>query len=459
MLLSYWLRALHALGIVNVVSLSALPPAGDAAAFAQAWTAATRAGRVLSLMYGMGFVLAFAYLLRALVRDWRIAAFGAFLLAFSGGMAMEMRIMRTELLAAACFTSAFLMLLIVAQRGERWWRPIVVGCASLLITLAMLNKIQFLFPICALPILLLPFGPRGTVPSGFWDEPRKAWLAVALAAAGALIAVYLAKDIVIAGLTTNDTATLHLPALRIGATLYWPIIAAWLGLGMAAYTIIWKAPVLELLTAVLAVIAGCMVALLALDMRYNINDVVVVLHPLEQMFMWATASTPQLAEHGAFISIDRLKFLFEAIIGVIARRTFVLSSSPRPTIFLEWFVIAATVVAIRRRDWHLVLQVAVLMATDWGIDTLSMARGLKQEYFLLTDPFAIIAAVLLIAKLTDLQRHRWTYPVGAASIVAHIAVSQAEPVKHVFRTDGPDVICKLYSPLKPIADLMACKTP
>ena len=46
------------------------------------------------------------------------------------------------------------------------------------------------------------------------------------------------------------------------------------------------------------------------------------------------------------------------------------------------------------------------MLTDWGIDTLGMARGLKQEYFLLTDPLAIIAAVLLISKLTDLRRHR-----------------------------------------------------
>ena len=63
LLLSYWLRALHALGVVHVVSLSAVPPVADASAFAQAWTAATRAGRVLSLIYAMGFVLTFAYLL------------------------------------------------------------------------------------------------------------------------------------------------------------------------------------------------------------------------------------------------------------------------------------------------------------------------------------------------------------------------------------------------------------
>jgi hypothetical protein len=56
----------HALGVVHVVSLSAVPPVADASAFAQAWTAATRAGRVLSLAYVMGFVLA--------LLSWIIAA-------------------------------------------------------------------------------------------------------------------------------------------------------------------------------------------------------------------------------------------------------------------------------------------------------------------------------------------------------------------------------------------------
>jgi hypothetical protein len=457
LLLSYWLRALHGLGIVHVVSFSALPPMSDTAGFASAWTAATRAGRVLSLLFAMGFVLSFSYLLRALVRDWRIAAVGGFLLAFSGGMAMEMRILRTELLPAACFTSALLMLMIAAQRGERWWRPAVAGLASLLITLAMLNKIQFLFLICALPVLLLPFGPRGAPHHGFWSEPRRAWPALTLAAAAALLAIYLAKDIVIFGLSTTGTAISHLPALRIGAPVYWTAIAVWIGLGMAAFAVLWKAPALEALATALAAVAGCMVALLAPDIRYDPNNVVVVFHPLEQMFTWAAGSTPQLAEGGSFVNSDRLKFLFEAVAGVVARRTFVQSSSPRPAIFLEWFVIAATVIAIRRREWPLVLQVAALMLTVWGIDTLGMARGLKQEYFILTDPLVIIAAALLIAKLTDLQRHRWTYPIGAALIVAHILVSQAEPVKHIFWTDGPEVLCGLQGYVKRLQPMPSCK--
>jgi len=453
LLLSYWLRALHALGIVKVISFNALPPVSDAAAFAQAWTAATRAGRVLSLLYATSFVVAFAYLLRAFIRDWRVAAFGAFLLAFSGGMAMEMRITRTELLPAAFFSCALLMLLVVAQRGERWWRPLLVGGASLLITLAMLNKIQFFFLICALPILLLPFGLRDTR-RGFWHEPRRAWPLLVLMLAATTVAILLAKTIVVEGFFGHGETTVARPTLEFGATFYWPAMALWLGLGMIAFAWLWRVTAVETLAAMACAVAGCMIGLLALDIRYHPNDVLVVFHPLEYMLAWAAASEAALA-HGLG---PRLQFLAEAIVGVIARRTFFLSSSPRPTIFLEWFVIAATIVAIRRREWRLVLQVAVLMLTDWGIDTLNMARGLKQEYFLMTDPLAIIAAALLVVKMADLQRQRWTYPVGAALIVAHILVSQAEPVKHVFRTEGPDVLCGLYGNAKRVEHLPICKT-
>lgn len=455
-LLSYWLRALHSLGIVHTISLSDIPPLSDAAGFARAWTGATQAGRVLSLIYAMGFVLAFSYLLRALVRDWRIAGFGGFLLAFSGGMAMEMRIIRTELLAAAFFASALLMLLIVAERGERWWRPVVVGAASLLMTLAMLNKIQFLFLICALPVLLCPFGPEVPPPQSFWSEPRRAWQAVAVWIAIALIAIYLAKDLLVTGFSGKGTG-LNLAPLRFGADIYWPAIACWIAVGMAAYARFWRVTVAETLAAMFAAVAGSMIGLLALYLRYHPGDVIVVFHPLEVMFQFAVLSDPQLST-GGILSTNHIQYLLQAIGGMLARRTFVLASSPRPTIFLEWFVIAATIIAVRRREWRLVSQVAVLMLTDWGVDTLGMARGLKQEYFLLTDPLAIIAAALLIAKLTDLQRHRWTYRAGAALIVAHILVSQAEPVKHIFRTDGPEVLCELYDNAKRVERFPVCKS-
>ena len=210
---------------------------------------------------------------------------------------------------------------------------------------------------------------------------------------------------------------------------------------MTAYGVIWRVAALEALTTAFAAVAGCMIGLLALDAQFHPDNVLVVFHPLEIMLGWASASDPRLTTGNSVFDPARLQFLVQAVAGVIARRTFILYSSPRPTIFLEWFVIAAAIIAARRRQWRLFACVAALMLVDWGVDLLGMGRRLQQGYFLFTDPLAIIAAALLIAGLKDLQQHRWTYPLGITLVVAHIVVSQAEPIKHALRSDGPQVLC------------------
>jgi hypothetical protein len=441
LLLSYWLHALRGIGLLRVDSLSGLPPTSDFSAFSAVWMPLTQAGRVLSLLLAMGLVAAFTFLLRALVRDSRIAGLGGFLFAFSGGMAMQMRTLRTELLAGGLFTIALLMLLVAARRGPSLWRPAVIGLAGALITLGMESKVQIFFLICALPVLLLPFGPAAKQEFVFWNSWRRAWPALALSAAGAALAVYLARHILFLGFSDPVHADVPLLALAISARTYWILLALWIGLGMVAYALVWHTTAIETLTAMFAALAGCMFGLLVLYADYNPDNVIVVFHPLETMLAWAAAGDPRLSAGGSLFSAAHVQFLLQAIGGVIARRTFFLQSSARPTIFLEWFVIVATVIAIRRREWRLVVAVTALMLTDWGVDLLDMGRHLQQSYFLFTDPLAIIAAALLVAQLTDLQHHRWTYRVGATLIAAHIIVSQAEPVKHIFKTGGPDVLC------------------
>jgi hypothetical protein len=463
LLLSYWLRALHAIGLVHVQAFSGVPPLRDAAGFADAWTQATRAGRVLSLIYAMAFVLAFSYLLRALVRDWRIAALGGFALAFSGGMAMQMRMLRTELLSAGLFMVALLMLMVAAVRGPRAWRPLAVGVASLLVTLALLNKVQVLFLIGALPVLLIFVGPglggaKSASPRGFWSAPSRAWLVFGASVVIAGLAAYAAKDIVLTGLTTATAPGLFFIARLHVAQIYWALLAAWLGLGMAAYAIAWRVPPLEALSAMVAAVAGCMIGLLALDARYNVANVVAVFHPLEHMAVFAGWANPQLAA-GSPLDAAHLTFLMQAAAGVLARVTFVLHPSTRPAIFIQWFVIVATVIAIRERKWRLVLPVAALMLSAWAIDTLDMGRGLKQEYFNFTDPLVIIAAALLIANLPVLQNHRWTYAAGVGLIAVHVVMSQMEPVKRLIRHDRPEVICDFYAYAARVEKFPICPKP
>jgi hypothetical protein len=388
---------------------------------------------------------------------------GGFMLAFSGGMAMQMRILRTELLSAGLFIIALLMLMVAATRGPRAWRPPVVGLASLLMTLALLNKVQVLFLIGALPVLLIFVGPdldgaKSAPPRGFWNAPSRAWTAFGASVVIAVLAAYAAKDIVLAGLTTASAPGLYFTARLQAAQIYWALLAAWLGLGMVAYAVMWRVPPLETLTAAFAAVAGCMIGVLALDARYNGAVVVAVFHPLENMAAFAGWANPQLVS-GSPLDAAHLKFLAQAAAGVLARVTFVLHPSTRPAIFVQWFVIAATAIAIRERKWRLVLPVAALILSAAAIDTLGMGRGLKQEYFNFTDPLVIIAAALLIASLAPLRNHRWTYAAGVALIAVHAVMSQIEPVKRLLRNDRPEVICDFYVYAARVEKFPTCPKP
>ena len=72
-----------------------------------------------------------------------------------------------------------------------------------------------------------------------------------------------------------------------------------------------------------------------------------------------------------------------------------------------------------------------------GIDTIGMRRGLKDEYFNFTDPFIIIAGVVLLDRMNALRFHRLAFPIGFVLIALHVVVGQAEPVKHAFARKGP----------------------
>src|SRR3954454_8057521 len=111
------------------------------AAFNAAMTSAVRAGRLLAWLTATGCVLAFAGLVRLVVRDARIALIATFAFAFSGGVAIHARILRSELLAAFPVISALLILIIVG-RSASTARPFAMALAGFLCMLGMENKVQ-----------------------------------------------------------------------------------------------------------------------------------------------------------------------------------------------------------------------------------------------------------------------------------------------------------------------------
>ncbi len=110
-----WMRLLHALGVLDVVALSQIPPASDAAGFDRVWTAAVRSTRVLSLLISLSFVAAFAFLVRRLVADWRIAIIATVMLGFSSAVMWQTIQLRTDLLSAGLNIIGLLLLLNAAR--------------------------------------------------------------------------------------------------------------------------------------------------------------------------------------------------------------------------------------------------------------------------------------------------------------------------------------------------------
>ncbi|EKS39646.1 hypothetical protein [Afipia broomeae] len=452
----WWFQVMHSLGLLDAWKLSSIPSALNVPAFDAAMTQAVRAGRIVAWLTATIFVIGFAALARCIFRDWRIALLATFAFAFSGGIAVHMRILRSELIAACLFTLALMLLIAVSRRAGNW-RPLALAGAAALCVLGMENKVQIILLIAALPVIMLPFGSADSASAPFW-RGSSAWLAVLLSAIAAGVMLALAWPLIAAGLEPEsiDIAQLHaLIAGRFG--IYQIALLGWIGVGMIAFAALWRVSAAETLASVFAVTAGASLGLLALYLEYDPQNAVAVINPIEKMLVFADAPATSATEGGKIWAAVAL--LFDGVKSVLQRYTFVLFTSPRPTVFLTWLVFPGIVYAWLRGERQTAIQAAVLLLSAIGIDALGVRRNLKAEYFILTDPLIIIAGALLLEKLSDLRFSKWAYPIGVALIVAHVAVSQAEPVKHVLKRSGPEYICEWNEYYEPLLPMPWCDKP
>ena len=447
----YWFKLLHSLGLLDAWSLSAIPSAANVAAFDAAMTSAVRAGRLLAFLIATGCVLIFAGLVRLIVRDWRVAMLATLAFAFSGGIAVHSRILRSELVAA-CPVIFALMLLIAAGRRASIARPLWVAVAAGLCVLGLENKVQAILLIGLLPLLVIPFGSDASASVAFWRDTRFSWLAAGLAAAAAGLAAWAAWPLIATGFDRAllDAAHFHpLFAGRFG--VYQAALAVLIAACMIAFAAIWRISAAETLASMFAVAAGALVTLLLLDLQYDASNVIAVANPLEKMLTFTDTNTTDVANGSSLSAIVLL--LLDGVASVLARYSFVLHSSPRPTVFLTWLIVPGIVYAWRRGERLAAIQSLVLLLAAIGIDALGVRRGLKSEYFIFTDPLIILPGAILLDSLTELRFRKWTYPIAMILFGLHIAVGQAEPIKYAFMRRGPQSICEwnqFYLPLLPV---------
>lgn len=449
-MLSTSYRALHGLGLLETYSLSTMPLASDGAAFTRSWTGAVQIMRLLCLLIVLAYVTAFGYLLRSLVKDWRVALLGTFALAFSGGIAMSVRSVKPELLSGSLFAVALLILLIAARSPHLKMRPIFVGISAFIATLAMENKVQAIFLVVTLPVLLLPFG-EASREDGYWTRPRAGWVVAAIAML-ALLAAIAAAPLIRQGLFADTTLLTLRPVFPTG--IFQTMLIFWIASGMLAFGLLWKVPLAEGLAAAFSTVAGISLGFLPLYLYRATSSIAKVMSPLDALYFFVTPGA-QCGSGGCGLQIA---MLFDSIRGALAHHSFFLHTSSRPEIFLEWIILAGIVFAFRRREYKVALQASFLIGAAFAVDTVQAARALKQDYFNYSDPLIIIAGALLLAKLTDLQKHRRAYAAGAILIALHVAFSQAEPVKHAYLLRaGPESKCDVLGILRGIEPFPFCR--
>jgi hypothetical protein len=448
----YWFALLHGIGLLDAWTLPSIPPASDATGFDAAMTQAVRAGRVLAFLVAAGSVLIFAGLARLILRDWRVALLATLAFALSGGIAVHSRILRSELVAA-CPAIFALMILIAVGRRATLARPLALALAAALCVLGLENKVQAILMIGMLPFLILPFGSEASASVAFWRRPE-GWLAACLAAILAVAAGFAAWPLVMAGF---DRALLEAaqfrPLFMNRFGIYQAALLILIFGCMIAYAAIWRVAAAETLASMFAVAAGAAIALLALNVAYNTSNVIAVVNPLEKMLIFADADTTKAAG-GSLASI--LLLLLEGLGSVLARYSFVLHSSPRPTVFLIWLIVPGIVYAWRRGERLAALQALMLLLGAIGIDLLNVRRGLKAEYFIFTDPLIILSGAILLDTLSDLRLHRRAFAVLATLVGLHIAVGQAEPIKYAFMRRGPESVCEWSPYYMPLLRLPWC---
>src|SRR6202048_5251134 len=241
--LKVWYQLLHGLGLLDAYSLSSFPPASDPAAFDAAMTSAVRAGRLLAFFIATGCVLIFAALARLMQRDWGVALMATLAFAFSGGVAVHSRILRSELVAA-CPVIFALMLLIIAGRRGSIARPLGIAVAAGLCVLGLENKVQAILLIGALPLLVLPFGSEKSASVAFWNNTTTAWLATVIAALAAVAATWVAWPLISTGFDRTLLDAAHFHPLLLGRFGLYQVALGILICGcMIAYAMIWRVKV------------------------------------------------------------------------------------------------------------------------------------------------------------------------------------------------------------------------
>jgi hypothetical protein len=239
--------------------------------------------------------------------------------------------------------------------------------------------------------------------------------------------------------------------------IYQWLIGLWVTGGIVAYAVVWRTPAADTFAVMASVALGVGAGLLSLLIHYDARNVVAVVNPIEHMFAFASASS-ELSQQTQVLSAAFFTTLGAGVGRTLAAHGFVLGPSGRPTLLLEWFAMAGSVVLWRSGERAAVVRIALLILAALGIDTIFSLRKLQLVYTVYTDPLLIVAAALVLARFPQLQKLPRAQNAAFGLGMLYLVWGHVEPVRQAITQGHPEDACLWFpAALRQVGPFSICR--
>ena len=438
-LLGLWYSLLHIVGLLPQYKLSTLPTPTTIPLFDATWQNLVTWGRVPSFAFGCLYVVLAMLLIRRLTGIWQIAVLAGVALAFSDGVALGYRIMRPELLSSALVFLALLLTLVSAREETNYRRFFYLGLAGLLTALALTEKVQALLPALTIPVIALAFG-ADEIDATTRKISRGAWLSVITLCLFGLVLITPTIGLFERGIAGMGESRLfaYRPLAYLAGIYQW-LIVSYMVFSMLLYAWIWRIRPIDAASGILAVLVGLALGFLTLYWRYNLDDVIAVVNPVEHLH--AVSGSPDRGLPTTSIAALDAKFLM-GFGKALAVHTFFLSPSNRPTLVIEWLAIYASLLLWRRGEKQVALQIWVILFSAFAVDVSFTLRAIKIYYAPYTDPFIVLAGAMALTQFsTELLALRAQRAALAFFLLAYVVWGHFESIRATYGGHNKAKVC------------------
>ncbi len=418
LLLSWWIKIAGIFGLISATDWKAVLASTDPE---QAYAQVVVAGRFYSMLVAGIFSVVFYACLRTLTECRFTALLGGLLFAVSYGLARQSLILRPEMLSALFVITAFLYLLRASQKtaviGSATPAMATAGAA---VMLAMMTKLQVIFSLLLLPVIIMLFGRNAAQDMRSEKFPvlnsETAAYVIAtvmfLSPALLFLLVYLRSYEAWPGPYDRWSGFYQIfVALYVvsASVVYWRYYGlsrrAW-GYGLAAF------------------LCG-MASMVYLNFLHFLDfNFVALVNFVDWMKHYAATSISRNAD-ASFL--DVLNIIVNAIDGLFDQPSFRETLQPeemarrghmrelidqrfswdalqlQPVLGLQWLIVIGLVYLFYQRQWLSGIQVSTLLTVSLAQEMGFLIRSPSPNYQIYLEPWTIMAFTLLMTRILKTQ--------------------------------------------------------